>query len=124
MKTKKLKTPRNKFEFKIYDQLRRSGCTFKYEGERLAYVKAGHYTPDFIISTPNGKIYVEAKGYFRPEHKSKMVAVKKCHPELDIRLLFYANPWTKTGVQYSKWAIKNGFKYAFQTIPEAWLDGY
>lgn len=112
------KKPRNKFEARVYEQLKRSKCSFKYESEKIPYVIAGHYIPDFIVSTPTGKVYIEAKGYFRPEHKRKMVAVKKAHPEKDIRILFYG--YSK---KYEKWAIKNGFKYAFGFIPKEWLDG-
>lgn len=115
----KLKVPtRNKFENKVYQELKRSGLPFKYESKRIPYVLARHYIPDFIIETPTGLLYVECKGYFRPEHKAKMVAVKKQHPELDIRILFYS-----PSKKYARWAEKNGFRYAFYTIPEEWLQG-
>lgn len=91
---------------------------YTYESEKIPYVLARHYIPDYIVLTPSGKIYIECKGYFRPEHKAKMIAVKKQHPELDIRILFYA-----PNKKYEKWAVKNGFKYAFSDIPKEWLDG-
>jgi hypothetical protein len=92
---------------------------FKYESERIAYVRAGHYRPDFVITTPLGIVYVEAKGYLRPEHKSILRAVKKCNPQLDIRMLFYAAKKDQI-----KWAERNGFPYAVgSTIPKEWLDG-
>lgn len=47
-----------------------------------------------------------------------MVAVKKQHPELDLRILFYAN--TKAN---AKWAERHGFTYAFCDIPQEWLQG-
>lgn len=113
-----LKKLRNKFEKKIYRQLNRAKCVFTYESERIPYVLSGHYTPDFVITTPLGVVYVEAKGYFRPEHKRKMVAVKRQHPGKDIRILFYSS-----NKKYEKWAIKNGFRYAFDKIPPDWLKG-
>jgi hypothetical protein len=64
-------------------------------------------------------VYVECKGYLRPEHKAKMCAVKKIHPEIDLRILFYAPK-----KEYIKWAIKNGIKYAISEIPKDWLDGF
>ena len=79
---------------------------------------ARHYIPDFILDTPNGKVYIELKGYLRPEHKAKMVAVKRQHPELDIRILFYARK-----KEYIRWAEKNGFRYAFEKIPQEWIKG-
>ncbi len=115
MKKKKL---RNAFEKKIERQLKRAKSVFTYETEKIPYVLAGHYIPDFIVTTPLGKLYIETKGYFRPEHKRKMVAIRRQHPNLDIRLLFYAR--TKANV---RWAERYGFKYAFEKIPSEWLKG-
>lgn len=109
---------KNKFELKISNQLLKSGLKFKYEGTKIPYILARHYIPDFILDTKLGKIYIECKGYFRPEHKAKMAAVKKQHPELDVRILFYSHKDA-----YVRWAEKNGFKYAINEIPQDWLDG-
>lgn len=109
---------RNKFERRIELSLKKSKVNFKYESERIAYVIAAHYIPDFIISTPNGKIYVECKGYLRPEDKRKLAAVKRTNPWMDLRILFYRD--VKTQV---RWAEKNGFKYAIENIPQEWLEG-
>jgi len=110
---KKLK---NQFEKKIYNALRRAKSNFQYESERIPYLLARHYIPDFVVITSLGKIYIECKGYLRPEDKSKMVAVKKLHPEMDLRILFYSR-----NKKYIKWAEKNGLKYAIGTIPKEWL---
>lgn len=115
---KKSKKPRNKFEARVHRQLKRAKVTFKYEGEKIAYIIASHYCPDFILYTPLGKIYVECKGYFRPEDKRKLAAVKRLNPQLDIRILFYAHR-----EQYIKWAEKHGFRYAVEKIPKEWIDG-
>lgn len=109
---------RNKFEHKIHSQLKRARVSFKYENQKIPYILARHYIPDFIIDTPTGKLYIECKGYLRPEHKCKMVAVKKQHPELDIRIIFYS--LNKANI---KWAERHGFKYAISKIPKEWLDG-
>lgn len=74
--------------------------------------------PDFILSTELGKVYVECKGYLRPEDKRKLCAVKRQHPEIDLRLLFYAE--NKKNI---KWAIKNNFRYAIEYIPKDWYYG-
>lgn len=113
------KKTRNKFEKKIEQQLKKLKANFKYESEKIPYVLAGHYIPDFIISTDLGKVYVEAKGYFRPEAKRKMVAVKRQHPELDIRIVFYNS--SKTNI---RWAERYGFKYSISEIPKEWCYGY
>ena len=112
---KKLK---NNFEKKLYNKLKRKKVQFKYESEKIPYVIAGHYIPDFVVSTGSGKIYIEAKGYLRPEHKRKMVAVRKLNPHMDIRIVFYA-----TVKKNIKWAEKHGFRYAIGTIPDEWLEG-
>lgn len=109
---------RNKFEQRIHKQLTKAGVEFKYEEERIPYYLARHYIPDFIIKTATGKIYIECKGYFRPEHKAKMIAVKKLNPQMDLRILFYA-----PNIKNERWAVKNGFKYAVDTIPDEWLIG-
>ncbi len=109
---------RNKFEQKIARQLKKAKVQFGYESCRISYVLAGHYIPDFIIDTGNGKIYIECKGYFRPEAKRKLGAVRRTHPEIDLRILFYAH--NKANI---KWAEKNGIKYAIGSIPQEWLEG-
>lgn len=111
-----LKT-RNKFEEKIYKQLKKAKVKFGYEVDRISYLLSGYYLPDFTITTPTGKVYIETKGYLRPEHKRKMVAVRKLHPELDLRILFYAH-----NEKNIKWAQKNGIPYAISDIPKEWLQ--
>lgn len=109
---------RNKFELKIERQLKRAKARFKYESEKIPYIIASHYCPDFIITCPNGKIYVECKGYFRPEDKRKLVAVKRLNPNIDLRIVFYAR-----NEKYIKWCTKNNIRWAIGTIPKIWLEG-
>lgn len=111
-----MKKTKNKFERKIYNQLKRNKIKFKYESEKIPYLISGHYIPDFILATPAGKVYIETKGYLRPEHKRKMVAVKKLNPHLDIRIVFYAKK-----AKDIKWAEKHGFQYSIEKIPEEWM---
>jgi predicted nuclease of restriction endonuclease-like RecB superfamily len=113
-----VKKTRNKFELKISRQLKKAKAVFSYESERFAYILARHYVPDFIVSTPNGKVYIETKGHLRREDKAKLVAIKKQHPEMDLRIVFYA-----PNKLNSKWADRHGFRYAFDTIPSEWLKG-
>ena len=107
---------KNKFEAKLFNQLKRAKVSFKYESERIPYILARHYIPDFVLLVQGKKIYIEAKGYLRPEHKSKMVAVKKLHPAMDIRFIFYSE-----NKKYIKWAEKHGFPWAIERIPNEWL---
>lgn len=109
---------RNKFELKVYKSLKKQKVKFTYETVKIPYVLAKHYIPDFILETRLGKIYLECKGYLRPEDKAKLVAVKRQNPALDIRLLFYAS--NKRNI---RWAEKVGIRYAVAKVPKEWLDG-
>jgi predicted nuclease of restriction endonuclease-like RecB superfamily len=113
-----LKKLKNKFEKKLYRQLKKARAEFKYEGDRIPYILYRDYVPDFTVRGKFGRIYIEAKGYLRPEHRSKMAAVKRQHPEKDIRIVFYSK-----NKRYIKWAEKLGFKFAIGTIPQEWLEG-
>lgn len=115
---KKPRRLKNNFERRISSQLEDIFKDSNYEAERIPYTYSGYYTPDFVINTPKGKIYLETKGYFRPEHKRVMRAAKATNPELDIRILFYG-----PNKKYARWAVKHGFPCAFGEIPEGWLNG-
>lgn len=112
----KRKKTRNKFEKKLHAQLKKAKAKFSYESEKIPYVISGHYIPDFVVKTPKGTLYIEAKGYLRPEHKRKMVAVRKQHPAHDIKIVFYA--FKRKDIA---WAERNGFPWAVANIPEDWL---
>jgi anaerobic ribonucleoside-triphosphate reductase len=45
-----------------------------------------------------------------------MVAVKKLHPTLDIRIIFYSKR-----AKDIRWAEKYGFPWAIEKIPADWL---
>ncbi|HEX4851365.1 MAG TPA: hypothetical protein VFV08_11190 [Puia sp.] len=112
------KNYRNKFERQVYNALKRARARFAYEAQKIPYVIASHYIPDFRIETTNGLVFVECKGYFRPEDKRKLFCVKRQHPEIDLRIVFYAE-----NKKYIKWCIKNGFRYAIGKVPNEWLCG-
>jgi predicted nuclease of restriction endonuclease-like RecB superfamily len=111
-------TLRNKFEKKINRQLEKAKVTFSYESERIPYYLVCHYIPDFIVHTPTGTLYIECKGYLRPEDKRKLIAVKRLNPHMDLRILYFSNNKKNT-----KWAERHGFKYAVSNIPPEWLRG-
>lgn len=112
-----MRKTRNKFEERIRKQLIRSNVEFGYEDTKIPYVLEGTYLPDFNYWDGSGShVYVECKGYFRAGDKRKLAAVRRCHPHLDIRLVFY-----ERNDQYIRWANKHGFPYAIGAIPEEWL---
>lgn len=114
---------RSRLEERLAKWLHQNDLSFEYETVKLNYVIEAVYKPDFIL--PNG-VMLEAKGWFKPEDRRKMLAVKKQHPELDIRLVFQApyNTITKESkTTYSMWAEKNGFPWCpYHDIPLDWFE--
>lgn len=114
---------RSRLEERLARWLEVNGQSFEYETLKLNYTVQAVYTPDFIL--PNGVI-LEAKGYFRPEDRRKMAAIKKQHPDLDIRLVFQSphNTISKSSkTTYAMWADKYGFKWCpSHSIPLDWLE--
>lgn len=113
-KAKARRLPRNKFEKKVWDQLVEADIKFDYEPQAFPYIIEARYWPDFYIKRT--KIYVELKGYFRPEDKRKLKSFKKSNPKIDIRIVFM-----KANDNYIRWAEKNGFPWAESSIPKEWL---
>jgi hypothetical protein len=117
-----MSTYRSRLEERLARWLELNDHPFEYETLKLPYTLESVYTPDFII--PNGVI-IEAKGYFKPEDRRKMLAVRKAHPELDIRLVFQQpyNTLTKTSkTTYAAWADKYNFPWAAaHNIPDEWF---
>jgi hypothetical protein len=112
---------RSKFERRLAAQLDHVGVPYLYECRHLDYVCKRTYTPDFEL--PNGVI-LEAKGFFKPADRTKMLAVKKAHPGLDIRFVFQANNKLSKSSKttYGAWADKHGFPWCIgPSIPESWL---
>lgn len=105
--------------------MKRNKFTFEYETENLPYVLVKRYIPDFIITKNDGtKIYIEVKGYLRPQDRAKLIAVKEANPTIDLRIVFGAdnklNRFSKT--RYSEWATKHGIPYAVKDIPKEWFN--
>jgi hypothetical protein len=115
-------TYRSKFEEQIAKGLDKEGHVYLYEPSKITYQLVCSYTPDFHL--PNGVI-IEAKGFLKPADRRKMIAVKKQHPELDIRFVFQRNNQLSKGSKhtYMSWAEKNGFPACvWPHIPSDWFD--
>ena len=110
---------RSRLEAEVWkSRPQRENLSSSYESEKLAYTLHKKYIPDFIFEWSDGrKLYVEVKGYFRPEDKPKMKAVKASNPELDIRFVL-----ANGNKRDTDWCDKYGFPYAIRNIPEAWFD--
>lgn len=123
---------KNKFEIVTGEFLKSKKLKFGYETEKLEYTITSNYIPDFIVITKSGKkIYIETKGNGRSwdgAARRKLVAVKKQHPDLDIRLVFWSDgkfgATRKDGTRQtqSSWSEKNGFLWAIREIPDEWLQ--
>lgn len=109
---------KSKFEEDVYKQLvKKYGKNgVQYEIIKIPYTLSFNYIPDFTC----GDVLIEAKGYFRPEARAKMRAVKEQHPELDLRLLFQNNGKIGKNFRYSDWAEKYDFTYAIGKVPKEW----
>ena len=111
---------RNQFEERLGSFLDDRRIAYEYETLILGYTLEGKYKPDFIL--PNG-IIIEAKGFFRTHAQRALKAVKKEHPKLDIRLVFYNQNQKVQGsnLKCYEWAVKYKFKFADKNIPEEWI---
>lgn len=109
------------FERTLAASLNGRGVKFKYESTQVPYVLERTYNPDFEI-VDHG-FFIEAKGLLDRDSKAKMVAVKKQHPELDIRFVFMQADKKIPGTRqtHGEWATKNGFIWAEGSIPDEWL---
>ncbi len=112
---------RSTFEKKVEADLKERGVRALFEPRKFNYVKFTSYTPDFVL--PNG-IALEVKGWFLPEDRTKLKNVKLLYPNLDLRIIFASdNKINKnSATRYSDWCKKNGFLYAFKTVPQEWLE--
>jgi len=110
------------FERTLAAQLNAAQIDWKYEAQKIDYTLQGEYNPDFLLVRSG--ILIEAKGLLDRESKRKMVAVKKQHPELDLRFVFMQNDKKIPGTKqtHGQWAERNGFPYAEARIPESWLN--
>lgn len=119
---------RNPFEDRIEAQLVAADLPFAYEGEKVEYdvpARPAKYLPDWRIT--GTQIIIEGKGWFRSaKERQKLVLVKKCNPQLDIRIVFSdANKKIYKGSKttYAKWADDHGFKWSTKgLVPPEWID--
>ena len=113
---------RSGLEERLAKYLDKENVPYLYEVEKFSYVTESKYTPDFFL--PNGVI-IEAKGFFKPSDRRKMLAVQKAHPHLDIRFVFQRdNTLSKNSkTTYGGWCDKHGFPFCiFPDIPPSWLN--
>lgn len=99
---------RNRFEQRFAD----AHPDLEYEAIKLPYITEHTYCPDFIDR--DAKTIWETKGRLTQEDRSKMLAVKKAHPDWRIIFVFQYPHRTLSKASkttYAKWAEKNGFEW-------------
>ncbi len=122
LKNKKEQKFRSKLEESVASLLEGIGVSYQYESEKLSYTIQHYYTPDFIL--PN-YVYLETKGYWSPEDRRKVLAVKRDNPGIDLRMVFQS-PYNKISknskTTYAKWCDKHEIPWtAYHEIPMDWL---
>ena len=114
---------RSGLEDKVATYLIQNNVNFLYEKVKIEWEDLAYrtYSPDFILY--NG-IIIETKGRFIASDRRKHLAIKKQHPDLDIRFIFTnSRNKLRKGAKssYGEWCIKYGFRYFDRIIPEDWL---
>ncbi len=113
---------RSKLEERIADLLEGLGVSYEYESTKIPYTIEHHYSPDFVL--PN-YTYLEAKGYWSPEDRRKILAVKKDNPDVEIKMIFQAPYNTiskKSKTTYAQWCERHNIPWShFHDIPLEWL---
>jgi hypothetical protein len=114
---------RSGLEHTVSERLKEQKVKFLYEAIKIEWEDLAYrtYTPDFVL--PNG-IIIETKGMFTAADRRKHLAIKRQHPELDIRFVFEnSRRKLRKGAKssYAEWCIKYGFRYYDRIIPEDWL---
>lgn len=115
---------KNKFEKRIGSTLGDLGYNMEYESDKITYVTNHTYNPDFSLVKKDGStMYLETKGIWESSDRAKHLAVKAQHPELDIRLVLYADYKIYKGSKttYSMWCDKKGIQWCIQEVPTEWL---
>ena len=121
-KTKKTSKYRSKLEERIAELLDVLHISYEYESIKVPYTIQHNYLPDFVL--PN-HIYLEAKGYWEPSDRRKVLAVKRDNPDIDLRMVFQA-PYNKISKKskttYAQWCEKHDIPWtSYHDIPIEWL---
>jgi len=113
---------RSKLEESVASLLEGLGVSYEYESTKVPYTIQHNYHPDFVLSN---NVYLETKGYWDPEDRRKVLAVKRDNPDLDLRMVFqspYNTISKKSKTTYAKWCEKHDIPWAsYHDIPIDWL---
>jgi len=122
LKEKKNIKFRSKLEKNLADLMTELGVSYEYESTQIAYTISHNYCPDFVL--PN-HVILEAKGYWSPADRRKLLAVKRDNPDLDLRMVFQAPFNTiskKSKTTYAQYCERHGIPWSsYVNIPLDWL---
>jgi len=110
------------FERSFQANLKSRRIKFKYESIGIPYTLERNYFPDFEIIDHG--FFIETKGRLDRDSKAKMLAVKRQHPDIDIRFVFMYPHKKIAGTKqtHAQWAERNGFRWAEGVAPEKWFN--
>lgn len=126
---KRVRTPgddlRSYEERVVQEALRGLSLPFQYECTKLDYVLRKKYTPDFSVEG----VHVEVKGWWPPEDRAKLKAVRLGNPN-DVILVILVRPQTKISktskTTYAQWCEQWGISWVpFDKDPEVirqWVE--
>lgn len=106
---------KSKFEAAFAKSLDARGVAWEYEPDVLYFQPPrAAYTPDFKITSTDGTVeYIETKGFFSSEDRTKMRCIKEQHPDVNIKMKFMrpsAKLYPKSKTTYQSWAEANGYE--------------
>lgn len=93
---------------------------YKYEPDKFIVHIPTTYVPDFRVDTKSGPLYIECKGYFRPDAMSKVKAFVQGNPEVRFHIVFDKNNPVYKGskYKYGDWCDKLGISWSVRSLPK------
>ena len=93
---------------------------YKYEPDKFIVHIPTTYVPDFRVDTESGPLYIECKGYFRPESMAKVKAFVQSNPEVKFHMVFDKNNPVYKGskYKYGDWCDKLGISWSIRSLPK------
>ena len=118
---------RSELERQVSVALREQGHDLSYEKDRFDYFLKRFYTPDFRVKGEKFDFFIEVKGWFPPDQRSKLLAVMVRHPMLPLFVALQKphaklNKNSKTSV--CQWCEKHGIAWCPTPIPSDFLKSW
>lgn len=93
------------------EELKRAKIPFKYEPDKIPFVRPSSYCPDWKIGP---KTYYETKGSFTSSQRSNLLSFREQHPDIEIIMVFaWANNKInrKSKMTYADWCNRHKIKF-------------